>query len=71
MENEFIDAVNGMKDHTTLDSFGVVTQHMKTVQFHRTLECEYNRNRIPKLQYYFMFTYDEMVEKPHKAVNSR
>ena len=59
-----------MKDHTTRDSFDVVTQHMKTVQFNSTLECEYDRKRIPKLQH-FMFTYDKMVEKPHKAVNSR
>ena len=62
-------SVSAMKDHSSRAMFDLCITNMKKLQYNSTMENEKDRKRLPKLQH-FMFTIDEMIEKPYRAINS-
>ena len=54
----------GLKDQTVRLKFSTAVKQVSQLQYCSTFAMERLRNLYPKSQH-FMFTYDELVEKPH------
>ena len=63
-------SVNCVKDRTVRAKFAVTAKHLSELQHCSTWENKIDCNEKPKSQH-FMYTYDEMVQKPHCSENSR
>lgn len=58
-------SLKSVKDKTVRDKFKVCANHISELQYCNTFEEKAWRDYYPKSQH-FMFTYDEMVQKPYK-----
>ena len=61
-------SLSSVKDRTVRTKFEVCAKHISELQYCNTFEEKAPRDYHPKSQH-FMFTYDELVQKPHYVKN--